>query len=266
MRSCRPLFIALVLLLVLGQAAFAQSAKNMSFLGNFGKGEGESKAVFAAGSLVFYGLGNKLQIASFSTPATPVKVGSVILTDVVEAVVRTSINSTQYCVVTGGSKMWIINVQTPDQPLAGVDGGCRSGHDLRGCRDQRVVCVCRGRWGGLKIYSIANPASPSLVASIDSLAYCESVVVSPPYAYVAANDANYTGKSYIIDVTNPAAPVYKSTIYGYGGYHQFMGVRSGYAYICDYNAGLQVVNVSSVTNPVNVTSYPVRLPDGVRRL
>jgi hypothetical protein len=35
-----------------------------------------------------------------------------------------------------------------------------------------------------------------------------------------------------------------------------MGVRSGYAYICDYNAGLQVVNVSSVTNPVNVTSYP----------
>src|SRR5512144_2880288 len=104
----RQLLLALIAVLVLGQALFAQEGKNMSLVGNYGRGEGESKAVFAYGSLVYYGLGNKIQIASFSNPASPVKVSSVILTDVVEAVVRTSINSTAYLVVTGGSKMWII--------------------------------------------------------------------------------------------------------------------------------------------------------------
>jgi len=245
---------AVLLVSVLGHAALAQDAKNMSFLGNFGRGEGESKGVFAAGSLVFYGLGSKLQIASFSNPTAPVKVGSVVLTDVVEAVVRTSINSTQYCVVTGGSKMWIINVQSPTAPSLVSTTDVAPGTTCEGVATSGSYAYVAAGAGGLKIYNISNPAAPSLVSSIDSLAYCESVVVSPPYAYVAANDANYTGKSYIIDVSTPAAPVYKSTIYGYGGYHQYMAVRSGYAYICDYNAGLQVVNVSSATNPVNVTS------------
>lgn len=88
----------------------------MTLLGNFGKGEGESKAVFAAGSLVYYGLGNKLQIASFSNPQTPVKIGSVILSDIIEDVVRTSIGGNQHLVLSGGSNMWLINVQNPTTP------------------------------------------------------------------------------------------------------------------------------------------------------
>ena len=108
MKTNNRLFMILAILSVLGQALVAQDGKNMSLLGNYGRGEGESKAVFAAGSLVFYGLGNKVQIASFSDPASPVKVGSVVLSDIVEGLVRTSINSNQYVVASGGGKMWII--------------------------------------------------------------------------------------------------------------------------------------------------------------
>jgi hypothetical protein len=35
-----------------------------------------------------------------------------------------------------------------------------------------------------------------------------------------------------------------------------MSVRSGYAYICDYNTGLQVINVADVTHPANVVAIP----------
>ncbi len=252
-RLCCP---ALVILALSAQASFGQSTLNLSLLGNFGKGEGEAKGVFAAGSLVFYGLGNKVQIASFSNATAPVRIGSVIVSDVVEALVRTSIGGTQYIVASGGSKMWIINVQNPTTPSLVSTVDVAPGTTCEGIATSGSYAYVAAGDAGLRIYNIATPAAPVFVTSIDSLAYCESVVISAPYAYIASNTAAFTGRSFIIDITDPSVPVYKSTVPGYGGYHQFMAVRSGYAYICDYNAGLQVVNVTDVTNPVNVMTLP----------
>ena len=257
MKAYKLFFLILVSLTLFSQGTVAQDIKNMTLLGNFGRGEGEAKAVFAAGSIVYYGLGSKVQIASFSNPANPVKIGSVILSDVVEALVRTSIGGTQYIVASGGSKMWIINVANPTTPslVSTVDVGL--GATCEGIATSGTYAYIAAGDAGFKIYNIATPAAPSPVASIDSLAYCESVVISAPYAYIAANTtSNFQGRSFIIDVSNPENPVYKSTILGYGGYHQYMNVRSGYAYICDYNEGLQVINVSDPTNPTNVIAVP----------
>jgi hypothetical protein len=252
------LFLSILFgLMLFNQGLVAQDIKNMTLLGNYGRGEGESKSVFAAGSIVYYGLGSKLQIASFSDPSNPVKIGSVILSDVVEALVRTSVGGTQYIVASGGSKMWIINVQNPTTPslLSTVDLGL--GSTGEGIATSGTYAYVAAGDAGFKIYNIATPSAPVQVASIDSLAYCESVVISQPYAYIAANTtSNFQGRSFIIDISTPENPVYKSTIMGYGGYHQYMNVRSGYAFICDYNEGLQVINVSDVTNPTNVTTVP----------
>ncbi|NUN10071.1 MAG: T9SS type A sorting domain-containing protein [Ignavibacteriaceae bacterium] len=230
---------------------YGQGSQNMTLLSNYGKGEGESKAVFAAGSLVFYGLGNKVQIVSYTNPSTPVKIASVVVTDVVEDLVRTSIGGTQYVVAVGGSRMWLINVQNPTAPSLVANVEVAPGTTVEGCATGGTYAYLAAGGGGLKIYNIATPASPSLVASLDTLEYCESAVVSGQYLYVAAGS-----RSHIVDISNPAAPVYTGFIPGYGGYHQYMNVRSGYAYICDYDAGLQVVNVSNPANPVNVTTVP----------
>lgn len=257
MRKCTLLRVVLVSLLMLGQSMFAQSSLNLSLLSNFGRGEGESLAVFAAGSLVFYGLGTKVQIASFSNPSAPQKIASIDVSEIVQSLVRTSINSTQYLVVSGGSKVWIINVQNPLLPSIVSTTDVGVGITCEGVATSGTYAYIAAGSGGLKIFNIATPATPTLVASIDSLSYCESVVISQPYAYIAANTtSNYQGRSFIFDISNPAAPVYKSTIMGFAGYHQYMAVRSGYAYICDYNAGLQVINVSVATNPVNVVTIP----------
>jgi hypothetical protein len=257
MRKSKLFCVILISLLMLGQSVLAQSSSNLSLMSNFGRGEGESLAVFAAGSLVFYGLGTKVQIASFANPSAPQKVASIDLSEIVQSLVRTSINSTQYLVVSGGSKMWIVNVQNPLQASIVSTTDLGAGITCEGVATSGTYAYIAAGSGGFKIFSIATPAAPTLVASIDSLSYCESVVISQPYAYIAANTtSNYLGRSFIFDISTPAAPVYKSTIMGFGGYHQYMSVRSGYAYICDYNQGLQVINVSVATNPTNVVLLP----------
>lgn len=257
MKTIKLFLFILIVLTLSSQRLDAQDIKNMTLLGNYGRGEGEAKAVFAAGSIVYYGLGSKVQIASFSNPTSPVKIGSVILSDVVESLVRTSIGGTQYLVVGGGNKMWIINVQNPTTPSLVSTINVGLGATCEGVATSGTYAYIAAGDAGLKIYNITIPSAPTLAASIDSLAYCESVVISAPYAYIAANTtSNFQGRSFIIDVSVPENPVYKSTIMGYGGYHQYMNVRSGYAYICDYNEGLQVINVSDPTKPTNVVATP----------
>ena len=251
METYKRLFISVVLLSVFGQAAAAQVVKNMSLLGNYGKGEGESKAVFAAGSLVYYGLGNKMQIASFSNPAVPVKIGSVVLPDIVEDLVRTSINSNQYIVASGGGRMWIINVQNPTLPVLTADVDVATGTTCEGIATSGTYAYVAAGGSGLRVYNIATPSAPVFVASIDSLAYCEAIVISGQYAYIAAGS-----RSFIVDISNPAAPVAVSLMAGFGGYHQSINVRSGYVYICNYSVGISIVNVANPASPVNVKEVP----------
>ena len=260
MKPHTPLYMSCIVLVVFTQMLFGQTSSNVTLLSNFGIGEGDSKAVFAAGSIVFYGLGNKVQIASFSTPSAPVKIGSVILSDVVEGLVRTSIGGTQYLVVSGGSKMWLINVQNPTAPSLVSTTDVAPGTVCEGIATSGSYAYVAAGAAGFKVYSIANPAAPVPVASIDSLAYCENVVISSPYAFIAADGPGYVGRSFIFDISTPSAPVYKSTILGYGGYHQYMSVRSGYAYICDYNAGLETGSRSGCAPVVQTASG---VPDAV---
>ncbi|NUM79061.1 hypothetical protein HUU40_32290, partial [candidate division KSB1 bacterium] len=223
---------------LVASGTFAQDALNVTAAGNFGKGEGESKAVFAAGSLVYYAVGEKLQIASFSDPANPLKVASVTLPNIIEDIVRTSINSVQHLVVVGGPRMWLINVQNPTTPS--VVSTVNIGSTCEGLATSGTNAYVAAGGLGLQIYNISNPASPTFVAGIDTLEYCESVVISAPYAYIAAGS-----RSHIVNISNPAAPTVAGQ-YRARGYHQYANVRSGHLYVCDFDLGLDVVNV---TNP-----------------
>ena len=251
MKTYKLSLFILMGMILFGHQLAAQQSQNMTLLGNFGKGEGESKAVFAAGSLVYYGLGNKLQIASFTNPQSPVKIGSVILSDIIEDLVRTSIGGNQHLVLSGGSKMWLINVQNPTTPSLVASVEVAPGTTCEGIATSGTYAYIAAGDAGFRIYDISTPSNPSFVTSIDSLEYCESVVISGQYAYVAAGS-----RSFIIDISNPSAPVYVGRMTGYGGYHQYVNVRSGYAYICNYDAGMQIVNVTNPASPVNVMEVP----------
>ena len=57
----RKLSLILVLLLTVLQLK-AQEMSNMSLLGNYGKGEGQCKAVFALGTLTYFSVGEKFKV------------------------------------------------------------------------------------------------------------------------------------------------------------------------------------------------------------
>ncbi len=149
----------------------------------------------------YYGLGNKLQIASFSNPQTPVKIGSVILSDIIEDLVRTSIGGNQHLVLSGGSKMWLINVQNPTTPSLVASVEVAPGTTCEGIATSGTYAYVAAGDAGFRIYDISTPSNPSFVTSIDSLEYCESVVISGQYAYVAAGS-----RSHIIDIYKSRCP------------------------------------------------------------
>ncbi|MEZ4746823.1 MAG: T9SS type A sorting domain-containing protein [Calditrichia bacterium] len=234
---------ALLVMFCMMGAVSAQSALNITKQGNWGKGEGEIKAVFAAGPVTYYGVGNKVQITAFSDPANPLKLASVDVPELVEDLVRTSISSNQYLVVANGENLSIINVQNPTSPS--LVGNAALSSTAEGVATSGNYAYVAAGGAGLQIYDISNPANPTWVSAIDTLSWGEGVVISQPYCYMA-----HGGRTSIIDISNPAAPVLVSQIPSFsGGWNQDVNVRSGYAYICEYDFGIQVVNVTNPASP-----------------
>lgn len=242
-RFTRILFVGLMMLLF-AAAGVAQNSLNMTLLGNFGRGEGEIRAVFAAGSLVYYGVGNKVQITSFSNPASPLKVAAVELNNLVEDIVRTSISGNQHLVVVGGTELSLINVQNPTTPSAPVHIQLPNGGFGEGVATSGAYALVAAGGGGLQVFDISDPANPSFIVGVDSLEYCEGINVSTPYAFIAAGN-----RTHIVDISDPANPVYTGQIPAIGGYHQDVNVISGHAYICEFENGIRVVDVTNPASP-----------------
>ena len=246
MQVFNKLLIILVGLFLLSGGMSAQSALNVTKKGNWGKGEGEIKAVFAAGPIAYYGVGNKVQITAFSDPANPVRLASVDVPDLVEDLVRTSIGGNQYLVVGNGENLSIINVQNPTTPSLVANVSLPS--TAEGVATSGTYAYIADGGAGLQIYDISTPSSPSPVSQVDSISWAEGVVISQPYCYMAAG-----GKTHIFDISNPAAPALLSQIPSFsGGWHQDVNVRSGYAYISEFDYGIQVVDVSNPNSPQQV--------------
>jgi len=231
-------------------ALTAQTSDNMTMLGNWGQGGGEIRAVSNFGDLVYYGCGNVLCITSFEDPASPYAASTMILDDMVEDIVWTTISGQTYCIVSGTS-LNIVNVTNPVSPvltarfaLAGYgEGVAVSGN---------YAYVAAGG-AGLQVVDISNPANPTSVATIAGAGsgYAEGVNLNPPYA-ILANGANLS----IFNISTPTAPVLLSSYANSGGdWIQDAKAISNYVYVCAWGTGIDVVDVSNVSTPVYVTTF-----------
>ncbi len=97
------LVLAVMLVMMVPFNLAAQDPGNITFLGNWGSGGGEMRAVANFGDLVYYGIGSQFTITSFEDPANPYTAASVPLGDIVEDIVWK---------VSGGEKklMWEPNI------------------------------------------------------------------------------------------------------------------------------------------------------------
>ena len=241
----------LFLFILVAHLAIAQTSENVAKLGNFGKGEGKSRAVYAQGSTVYYGMGNIMKITSFADPANPYMAGAVELKDNIEDLVKTSINDRDYVVAVGAGYMSVIDVYNPIQPTlaASVETG---GSSAEGVATSGVYAFVGDYGKGLIVYDISNPTSPAQVAAIDTLTSAEGMYMNAPYLFLACG-----GKTNIVNISDPTNPVFVSRLYA-NGWHQNGAARGNYAYVCDWDAGLEIFNISNLNSPTYVGNFDVK--------
>jgi len=241
--------LAALLLMIIPFNLLAQDAENLTFLGNWGMGGGEIRAVSNQGDLAYYGVGNVLKIVSFEDPANPYAAGSVTLDDMVEDIVWTVLGGQTYCLVSGSS-LNIVNVTNPISPsvtatlsLAGY------GEGLAASGSYAYLAVGST---GMEVVDFSDPANPTSVATIAGAGsgYAEGINVSTPYAYLA-NGANVS----IFDISTPASPTLTgSYTRSDDEWIQDAMPRGNYVYSCAYSAGIDVIDVSNPASPTLVTS------------
>ncbi len=199
-----------------------------------------TRAVCIRDSLIFYGAGEKLKIADFGSLSTYSR--KISLPEEIFSLLPITIDDVLH-VIAGGEQYFHLIDAGSSRIISSVNtGGVCEGLAAAGT----YLYVAAGS-AGLKIYQLANPHDPTFIAAVDSLAYCESVLIDSSYACIAAG-----GRSYILDISNPAEPAYVSKIVGFGGHHEFVNVKNSHAYICDSEQGIQVIDIRDPYQPVNV--------------
>ncbi len=188
-------------------------------------------------------------VIDLSDPLSPQIASTVSLTPWVRAV---ALGTNHAYAVTEAGTIYVIDISNP---AAAFVVTTRSGPiSCYGVLTAGARLYAAGA-GGLQIYSIVNPASPSLQGScalhggaIDSLA------VYGNYLYAC----DYTTKMSIVNVSNAAAPVLLSSP-TYPTDVQGVAVSGSHLYMAAGTAGLKVYSLASPAAPALVGS--VALPD-----
>jgi hypothetical protein len=104
---------------------------------------------------------------------------------------------------------------------------------------------------GLFIYSIADPAAPVKLGSVQHLRSCDPVVSNDTISYVTLNGSNPCGPAesglYIYDIKNISSPTLLkllplSSPYG-------LGLADSVVFVCRGNYGLSAINIKKPSDP-----------------
>ena len=190
-----------------------------------------------------------------------------------------------YALDGSSNAMEVVNISNPLSPSAVVKLSVTNGYQIANnifvsgnyAYLTSNSAGCQNCYSSFRVVDISVPASANIKGSVNDgvggayLTDAAGVYVVGNYAYLAVRDGN-TGGSIggleIIDVSNPIAPVHKSTLMnGSGGaslvHPNDIVVSGNYAYIATHGdspftgskaPGLEIVNISNPSSPVHVGS------------
>lgn len=110
---------------------------------------------------------------------------------------------------------------------------------------------------GLVIVDVRDVENPVLVGRTFALGATRELVLAGNFVYAVTSS-----RVSIVDVSNPAAPVYRGSFSVPGGDAWDVDVEGEYAYVAS-NTGLHLFNVTNAASPLLVASMPGILPDSV---
>ncbi len=209
--------------------------------------EGPCLAAAVQGNLAYVSNGGYLDVVDVSNPASPHRLGRVLMPlDVRDVVVQDS----HAYVVSSSGQLSVVDVSNPANPmLEGSASTLNQAYAVAVSGDYAFVASYI-----LEVFDVSDPSNPTKVGTANARnAY--DVVVRDRYAYVAGLEYGLR----ILDVSDPTAPREVGLI---DTGNSFAGARGialagNYAYIAATDTGLRVIDVSDPSSPVEVGSLDV---------
>ncbi|MFV8258147.1 LVIVD repeat-containing protein [Bdellovibrio bacteriovorus] len=150
-------------------------------------------------------------------------------------------------------RLTVVDISDPSKPLyLGETPQGVSACTREIIYDNNYVYATVGN-NGMKVISVSNPASPAVVATIDSGSNARKLMKSGNFVYVV-----YSSFLYIYNVTTPTAPTLAGS-YAYSAEDVF--VEGNYAYLAGPDT-LRIVNISNPASPALTGTY--NYPTGTR--
>lgn len=198
-----------------------------------------------------------LYIYNVSNPASPSYTG--IYDDGTSAWANGIAKDGNYVYIAYDDELYIVDVSTPSVPA-------HQGHvAINAPGTSMSVAVMdtfaftanftNGSWSnGLTIYNVNDKTNPTVITNADTYGYSRDICLSGDYAFIADDGL------YVIDITNPAAPVFADTLFTntdlYGVY-----VAGNLAFAADNSDGLRVIDVTNVNSMselgnIKMTGFP----------
>jgi hypothetical protein len=197
-----------------------------------------------------------LWVLDVSAPATPSVVGELATTLPAAGFFDVAMNGTGTLAVTamGGAGIWAIDLTNPAAPVV------RGTYDTPGIayavalNSAGTLAYVADGSGGVRIVSVSNPSAPSLVGAVAVSGIQRDIAVQSTIAYVI----DQMGRLVTFDVSTPSAPRQIGALV-LGRYAYNVAVEGSLAVVHDANstAYLDVINISSPTNPVVIGSIAV---------
>jgi hypothetical protein len=137
----------------------------------------------------------------------------------------------------------IENLVTIQQEAQNIEFVSQIGGEIDGVAVSGNYAYLAASANGLRIFNVANPATPIEVGSYDTPGDAQGITVVGNYAYLADGGSGLR----IINIANPAAPA-ETGFYNTPGYAWEVAVLGNYAYVADSYSGLRIINVKPVSN------------------
>ncbi|HLO91499.1 MAG TPA: T9SS type A sorting domain-containing protein [Lentimicrobium sp.] len=214
---------------------------NVTYQGSWGFGQSFSIGSNSAGTIDFIGSGAGVIILDVSNPAIPVKLSEISTRGLVDAIYFDETTNRLYVAAYfAGFEIWdLSNLSAPVKIGGGPITGLPRGGIYASGNYVYVVSVA----DGVQVFDITTPSSPVNVGNC---------IVNPDYlAWSSAKSGNLIfvalseGGMSVVDVTDPANPfvagTYADIVYG-------ISIANDYAYAVSYNFGLNILNISDLSN------------------
>jgi hypothetical protein len=155
--------------------------------------------------------------------------------------------------VCDGTGFWVLDVSDPAEPdsIGFYEKPAAVGLDIVG--DYAYISSTSGMI--LTILDISNPENPTFVSELEIIGVCpcgNQIIVENGYAYIAGG----AGGFHIVDVSDPANPVFKLSIDFDGSVTRIATINPQYVVISvSTPSSIEVIDVSDPVNPFVAASY-----------